>query len=269
MGSPGEALAVVPEVFPELQPELFDGAWPMDAALEQQAKEYLHTGKIVCKDAERVERVCRAVLLRIPARKIAKREKIGRESIDAIVAHAHATGKLRPISEALLEEATEITMLAGHELKEALVNGRVQPQCLGMVWGTGVDKIRDLTHLMSGFEAPKEGVDQESLLRAAFIAAAAAKRLAQQASALPVDSGSQAVSAQVIAVQATDAPEADAATAPATGTALQTPPTTPATLALDAATMATTTPAPEGGRGVTPMPPPPDAQGATPENFDP
>jgi hypothetical protein len=150
------------------QPELFEGAWPVQPELEAKAKEYLHTGKIACKDAERVEQVCRAVLLRIPARAIARKYKIGRETIDAIVAHAHATGKLRPLAEALLEEATEIAFLAGHALKEALADGKVQPQCLGMVWGTATDKIQLLTHQATSIVLHKEGDDNEALIRLAW-----------------------------------------------------------------------------------------------------
>lgn len=160
---------------PAHQPELFDGCWPVDPDLEAKAKEYLHTGKIACKDAERVERVCRAVLLRIPARAIARRERVGRETIDAMVAYAEQTGKLRPLAEALLTDGVEIAMLAGHALKEALEQGKVQPQCLGMVWGTAVDKIAGLTHSAGRDVAPKEGDDIESKVRAAWAAIAKAR----------------------------------------------------------------------------------------------
>ncbi len=241
-----------------VQPELFDGAWPVDPALEARAKEYFHTGKIACKDAERVERVCRAVLLRIPAREIARRERVGRETIDAMVAFAHETGKLRPLAQALLEEATEIAFLAGHALKEALVKRQVQPQCLGMVWGTATDKIQLLTHSATSIVVHKEAGGQEEMIRAAWAALAAA-----QAAARPADSGSVAGSSQVIDVQCAPLAALPAATGLATGQAAAEPVAEPASRPLAHALSA------EGGRGVMADAAPAQTQGATPENFEP
>ncbi len=93
-----------------------------------------------------------------------------------MVAYAEATGKLRPLAESLLTDGVESAMLAGHALKEALENGKVQPQCLGMVWGTAIDKIAGLTHSAGRDAAPKEGDDTEAKVRQAWDAIARAKR---------------------------------------------------------------------------------------------
>lgn len=236
-------------VSPAHQPELFDGCWPVDPDLESKAKEFIHTGKIACKDAERVERVCRAVLLRIPARAIARRERVGRETIDAMVAYAEQTGKLRPLAEALLTDGVEIAMLAGHALKEALEQGKVQPQCLGMVWGTAVDKIAGLTHSAGQGVAPKEGDDIESKVRAAWAAIARAKPASEPRS--------NADDAQVIDI--TPLPACDVVLE----SKLESASGAPGAPEQAAATT------PDGGAGVTLDAPPRDPRWAGSENLEP
>jgi hypothetical protein len=99
-----------------------------------------YTGKILTKDEEFCAKVCELVLIGVSDRGIARRMRIARRSIKAIVGVFESRGKLAPLKKRLSEKMGDLIELGLDVLCEKLERGEVPANVLPIVIGVLSDK---------------------------------------------------------------------------------------------------------------------------------
>lgn len=154
-------------------PAVLDG----DAQVVAEAKEYLHTGKIVGKDAEKVRRVCEMTLMGASVRQIKRACGVGYGSILKIRELAVASGKLGTIKERLATQAGRVAEMSSETMLEMLAEGKVPANVIAMMFGVATDKMMLLTGEATAIVEHKEAPSEERLRAWALEIAAKAKRV--------------------------------------------------------------------------------------------
>lgn len=121
-----------------VQAEFFD--FPDDPGLVEKVKAFVHTGKIVTKDDEFCDEVCRAILAGAKSRAVARHFRISRNSIRAITAHMEAAGKLEPLKQRLAADCFYAAGLGIENSIELLHQGKFPAAVLPTLVGVFMDK---------------------------------------------------------------------------------------------------------------------------------
>lgn len=108
--------------------------------VEAAAKGFVHSGKIVGKDAVFVAAVAEMVLRGISERRIARELGCSRNVIKPVMRELEAAGKLEPFKQRLSRRLGEVASLALEAIDEAIEEGKMPAQCLPVVMGVALDK---------------------------------------------------------------------------------------------------------------------------------
>jgi hypothetical protein len=146
------------------QVELFSpGMVEAEIQFVASAKEYLHTGKIVGKDEEKVRRVVEMTLMGASVRQIKRACGVGYGSILKIRELAVASGKLGTIKERLASNAGRVAEMSSETMLEMLAEGKVPPNVIAVMFGVSTDKMMLLMGEATTIVEHKEGASEEKL----------------------------------------------------------------------------------------------------------
>jgi hypothetical protein len=134
-----------------------------EAALVRGAKEYLHTGKIACRDEDKVRRVVEMVLMGASIRQIKRACGVGQETIAVIREYAVASGKLGAVKERLLRLQSRLAEVSTEKALELIEEDRMPPNMIPMVMGVSTDKMLLLMGEATVIHEHKEGPSEEGI----------------------------------------------------------------------------------------------------------
>lgn len=123
------------------QPELFPRSKSdVDLALVQEAKQYAHTGKIVMKDAEHIAQVVSDLISGVSQREVARKYRIGRHTLRAVVVELERAGKLAPLKQRVSLKMGHVVEAGVDEAQSLLDAGLVPANVLPILIGVISDK---------------------------------------------------------------------------------------------------------------------------------
>jgi hypothetical protein len=148
-----------------------------DGEIVRSAKEFLHTGKIVLRDRERVEKVVRLICEGHSVRAIMRQCGVGWHAIQAIRDEAEKSGKLATLKQRLARSYGIVAEMSAENMIEALAAGKVPANVLAMMGGVATDKHLVLTGEASVIVEHKEGPTEEQIRKGLEAWVAKAKRI--------------------------------------------------------------------------------------------
>jgi hypothetical protein len=111
-----------------VQPALFSpDQLPDLPALVQAAKDYAHTGKIVCKDGERAEAILNHYLQTGSLRATAKHLGCSPNTVLSVLQQFESSGRLDALKQRLSHKLGLVLELGSDDLIERLVSGKFKP----------------------------------------------------------------------------------------------------------------------------------------------
>jgi hypothetical protein len=133
--------AKAPEPTEQLQPALFSpGQLPDSPVLIEAAKQFIHSGKITCKNEEFASLIVSTYLASGSLRRTAKRLSVSPNTVKGVLAEFEKVGKLDALKQRLSEKLGLGVELATDLLNEKLEEGSVPANVLPIVIGVLTEK---------------------------------------------------------------------------------------------------------------------------------
>ena len=124
-----------------LQPALFlPSEMPELPALAEAAKQFLHTGKITCKNEERAAAIASKYLETGSLLATARWFHVSPNTVKAVTEVYEATGKLDDLKQRMSRKLGTIIELTSDRSIEALEAGKVPPNVLPIMLGVAIEK---------------------------------------------------------------------------------------------------------------------------------
>ena len=113
---------------------------PDNPKLQAAAKQFIHSGKIICKDGERAAAIAQAFLECGQILPVAKRFHVSPNTVQAVVEVLEQAGKLDDLKQRVSRKLGLVAELGAERLLDKLEAGAVPANVLPSVVGVAIDK---------------------------------------------------------------------------------------------------------------------------------
>jgi len=129
------------KVAEEQQPPLFSAdALPTVPALIEGAKQFVHSGKVTCKDEERAAAIAQAYLEVGQILPVAKRFQVSPHTVHAVIRVLEAAGKLDDIKQRVSRNLGLLAEVSSERAIEMVAEGKCPANVLPINVGVALDK---------------------------------------------------------------------------------------------------------------------------------